>query len=150
MSEEDEVREAIRRLDSGDRHDVKFEFAKTVRRLVLDHKIPISHAYVALIFVVARGHNFEIRTGNRWFDDEFRQGLEYYAAIPDRFEGMPARAALLGEYRITTLVPAVRDDLIACGSAIEAILPLNALIAAADSGDLASQNALVIAQTSPM
>jgi hypothetical protein len=150
MSEEDEVTQAIRRLDSGDRHDVEFEFAKTVRTLVVNHRIPIDHAYVALIFAVARGHNFEIRTGNRWFDAEFRQGLEYYAAVSNRFEGMPARAALLGEYHILSLVPAVRDDLIACDSAIEAILPLNALIEGADSGNLASQNALIIAETSPM
>jgi hypothetical protein len=150
MPDKDEISEVLRRLSGREQADDKFEFAKIVRRLIIDRKIPLDHAYEAVTFAVAQGHNFEIYTGNRWFDEAFRHCLEYYATAGNRFDGIPARAGLLAEYKVLTLVPAVRDDLIASHSAIEAILPLNALMDIADSGESASQDALIIAGSSPM
>jgi len=150
MQENDEIEGVLRRLGGPAEPDDGYELAKAVRRLIVKSAIPPDRAYDAISFAVAKGHNFEIYTGNRWFDDEFKEGLEYYSKLSNRFEGVPARATLLGVYRITALITAVRDDLIASERPLEALTPFDALVEGADAGNTSCQNALVLAMTSPM
>src|SRR5450755_1280478 len=150
MHENDEINQILLRLNSPSQPDNNIEFAWAVRRLIIERKIPPNHANLAISFAISSGHNYVIYTGNRWFDNEFKAGLEYYANLPDRLAGVPARAALLGIYYVTSLIPTVRDDLIASISPLEAVTPFDPLVDGADAGNISCQNALILAECSPM